>query len=378
MKMKRTLQNVLVATVSVLFSVAAAEFAVRVIKPVYDYRDRSLLFSSHAFKQYSGGSIRYFPNRKIREVAVYNNRIEYDVLYETNNLGFIDSKNYGYGPATAKKYYAFIGDSFTAGVNGGSPWVPKLRTLKDGVEVYSFGVAATGFDHFYLLLHEMKDKVRITDIVIVAITDDFYRGYWHPLEADGKISFCSFGGEHRQCQPIPVAGVIPLNASAAEVLEISRNTYKDIRARVDEINSANGLMAKTESLLYDDSALYYYTRQLIDTYRRSHKPDNIENALASIEKIRAEYPGAVIHLVHLPQKYEVATGNYQLNIARQLQESNVKYFPALEKCRWSTNMFFPHDAHPNRDGYENITKCVAAYLFGTETLSDPNTTMQRK
>lgn len=363
MKIKKILQNIMVMVFAIILALAIGELAINLIKPVYDYGDRSLLFSSPTFKLYSGGSIRYYPNEKIREVAVYHGKIEYDVLYSTNNLGFIDTKNYLHEAIPGKKYYALVGDSFTAGVNGGSPWVPKLRNNKLQAEVYNFGVAGTGFEHFYRLLHDMKDEVAITHIVIVAITDDFYRNRWHPYVLDGYINFCGLDEAHSRCQPGPIASVIPLKASEEEVRKVSISKYKEIRAKIDKINGEKSILTKLESIIYDRSATYYYTKVLYDSYKRTHPPSNIEYAIESMRKIRAEFPLTEIHLIHLPQKYEVKTNNYYINIGDQISELGIKYYPALEKCDWTIDMFFTRDAHPNKYGYDNITKCVSDYLF---------------
>ncbi len=363
MKPKSVLQNIMIMVIAIVLALAIGECGIRLIKPVYDYADRSLLFSSPTFKLYSGGSVRYYPNKKIREIAVYNDKIEYDVLYSTNNAGLIDTKNYEYESIPGKRYYAFVGDSFTAGVNGGSPWVPALRNNKLSAEVYNFGVAGTGFEHFYKLLHDMKDKVSITHIIIVAITDDFFRICWHPYVSEGKINFCSLDGAHSRCQAGPIASIIQINASEEEVRKVSKTKYKEIRAKIDEINGRRSLRIKLESLFYDQSVIYYYTKVLLDTYKRTHQPSNIEYAVESMRKIRLEFPLAEIHLIHLPQKYEVKTNNYYINIAEQITELGIKYYPALDKCNWNIDMFFTRDAHPNRYGYENITKCVSGYLF---------------
>lgn len=363
MRIKRFTQNLLLLAAATASALLIGELVVRTIKPVYDYRDRCLLFSSQPFKLYSGGAVRYVPNARIREAAVYNGKIEYDVWYATNNLGFVDTKDYGRGIVPGKRYYAFVGDSFTTGVTGGSPWVPALRNNGLRAEVYNFGVEGAGFEHFHRLLHGMKGKVPITHIVLVAITDDFFRGYWHPLEIDGKISFCSEGAPHAQCQPVPIAVIIPPNTSADEVRTIAKKQHKEIRARVNELNAADGIRYRLESLLYDDSAIYYYSKVFFDTYHRSHEPSNIDAAMESMRKIRSEYPATEIHLVHLPQKYEVKTGHYAINIAGQVADLGISYFPALEKCNWSGEMFLKLDGHPNRSGYENIAKCVSAHLF---------------
>lgn len=368
MKMKRVLQNILLMFIAAVLALAIGEIAIRIIKPVYDYADRCLFFSSPTFKLYSGGSVRYYPNQKIREIAVYNEKIEYDVLYSTNNLGLIDSRNYEYEFIPGKKYYALVGDSFTAGVNGGSPWVPTLRKNKAHAEIYNFGVSGTGFEHFYRLLHDMKEKVNITHIIIVAITDDFSRGFWHPIVMDGNIDFCNQYDGHAICQPIPIASIVPINVPEKEVIQVSIKKFKEIRAKVDESNAAMSIRSKLESFLYDESAIFYYAKVLFDTYNRTYNRSNKSNeideyAVVAMRKIRTEFPLAEIHLVHLPQKYEVMTNNYYINIGAQISELGIKYYPALEKCNWTVDMFFSRDAHPNKYGYENITKCVSDYLF---------------
>jgi hypothetical protein len=366
MKIKQVMQNILLMLIAVTFALGIAELFIRTIKPVYDFRDRSLLFSSPTFKLYSGGSVRYLPNEKIREIAIYNGTIEYDVLYSTNNFGFVDSKNYGSEFISGKRYYALVGDSFTTGVNGGRPWVPTLRNNKLNAEVYNFGVAATGFQHFYKLLHEMKNKVKITNIVIIAITDDFFRGYWHPVIRGGIISLCSENGIHTTCQPVPIASVIPLNATESQVKEISKKGYKEIRSTISELNAASGLRSRIESMLYDDSAIYYYSKVFLETYTRKYQPSNIEDAIGFIREIRNEFPLVEMNLIHLPQKYEVATRKYNINIADQIKELGINYYSALDKCNWSGDMFFPRDGHPNKNGYENISRCVSGYLFNND------------
>jgi hypothetical protein len=55
--------------------------------------------------------------------------IVYDVRFTTNDLGFIDHEDYssdGDRPADAPRL-VFVGDSYTAGFHGGTPWVPALR-----------------------------------------------------------------------------------------------------------------------------------------------------------------------------------------------------------------------------------------------------------
>lgn len=363
MKIKAVVQNFLLLAMAIIIALGGAELVTRWLKPVYDFRDRSLLFSSPTFKHYSGGSVRHLANQQIREVAVYHDKIEYDVFYRTNNLGFIDTKDYSYESLPGKRYYAFVGDSFTAGVHGGIPWVTALRGNKAYAEVYNMGVAGTGIEHFYRMLHDMKGRVNITHIVLVAITDDFYRDFWHPYTMNGDIFFCSERGTHTRCQQTPVASIVPFTATEGEVRRIARQKYQEQRDGLERRKTAeHNVISRIEAAFYD-SHIYYYSKIAFDSAKRSRQQGNINSSIEPLQNIRNEFPDAEIHLIHLPQKYEVLTKNYYINIADQIVALGINYYPALDMCAWSEDMFFKRDGHPNAYGYENISKCVSKYLF---------------
>jgi hypothetical protein len=71
--------------------------------------------------------------------------------------------------------YAFVGDSFTAGFHGGTPWAPALRDrarrANPDLQIYNLGVSGTGFEHFSRLLKSFATEVDFSDIVILAISD---------------------------------------------------------------------------------------------------------------------------------------------------------------------------------------------------------------
>jgi len=71
--------------------------------------------------------------------------------------------------------YAFVGGSFTAGFHGGKPWVPALRKdmQADNTEIYNLGASGTGVEHLYRLLKSVEKELKITHILILAISDDF-------------------------------------------------------------------------------------------------------------------------------------------------------------------------------------------------------------
>jgi hypothetical protein len=174
---------------------------------------------------------------------------------------------------------------------------------------------------------------------------------------------------------MPIAAIIPINAPESEVRSVSKKKYAEIRAKMKDYNATDSILAKAKAVLYDDSAIYYYSKVLLDRYKRTHRPSNIDYALQELHKIQNEFPSAEIDLIHLPQKYEVLTNNYYINIADQVADMGVNYYPALKNCSWSMDMFFTRDGHPNSRGYENITKCVSGYLFANNSSVGQN---QRK
>ena len=126
--LRMLIANISLFFVSLIICFVIGEIGIRLLNLTYaGHASRVLMFSEDAFQLDSNGAVRYAPNKRIRTVAVYDGNIEYDVVFDTNNLGFVDSKDYIDEASLDKKYYAFVGDSFTAGFHGGEAWVPKLN-----------------------------------------------------------------------------------------------------------------------------------------------------------------------------------------------------------------------------------------------------------
>lgn len=312
--------------------------------------ERSLMFSSPTWKLDSGNAVRYLPNQKIRTVAAYEGNIEYDIQFQTNNLGFVDNVDYVREAASNKKYYAFVGDSFTAGYHGGESWVPQLRDRVRGqnVGIYNLGIGGTGVEQFSRLLKSVSQQIKFSTIVVLAISNDFQRKSWYPVVQDNDISFCRESTGIPQCGR--VAKVIQRDVTADGILEILLKQVAEDR--------------KNDNILKQSQLLAFIKRSTANLLGRSvYTNMNIKRSLHSLKEIRDTFPNTDIHLVHLPQKEEVAIGAYQLEFSHQVEEMGIKYYPALTRCNWSNDMFFANDSHPNRSGYENISFCVSEYLL---------------
>lgn len=337
--------NVVVTTVSIVLTIALMEGSLRFVE-VPD-APRFLFWSSGHFSMDDNGAVRYRPGERVRTVTVYGGKIEYDVQYSTNNLGLIDDRPYYRDDRQIPKY-VFAGDSFTAGHHGGRPWVPALRDRvqrNQDLEIYNLGVTGTGFHHFKRLLESFSREIDFTDVVLLAISNDFYRGYWYPVISGNEIRFCREVLVPEQCIATipPTAYVIPYNATDDEIIAMASR------------------LAKSRSLSGGGSRIVGMARRLYRAFGPA-KSQQAMSALNAIEKIKLEFPQAKIHLVHLPEKAEVQSGEYELDVEALVAGSGIDYFPALHKCEWSVDMYHERDSHPNSRGYDAVSSCVGRYL----------------
>jgi hypothetical protein len=275
-------------------------------------------------------------------------------------MGFIDSMDYGYESISGKRYYAFVGDSFTAGYHGGDAWVPKIREkIKSPmVEIYNLGVAGTSFEHYYRLLNDVRTTLHLTHIVIVAISDDFTRVFWHPFLSGGKINFCPNANGHEYCSDDTFgAKIFPFNSSQEEIVRFA--SY-DIRERAIK----RKLQESTWYYLASKSHLLYYVRKATEPNLWNLEITREERNIATLKNIKDSFPDIPIVFMHLPEKGEVLNKKYRtVNLRPEIEALGMQYFPALEKCSWTNDMYFQNDSHPNSKGYENISNCVSKYLF---------------
>ena len=343
--------------VSLIICLVIGELGIRLLNltPV-NTSSSALMFSSETFQLDANGAVRYLPNKNMRTVAVYKGEIEYDVDFHTNNLGFVDYEDYGMEGDPNKRYYAFVGDSFTAGLHGGEPWVPKLhKDIKNnGIEIYNLGVSGTGFEHFYRLLDSVKAQLSITHIVVLAISKDLRRGFWYPLTSTSDIRFCLENEKETECsERPPIAKVIPFASTHEDILKVANDAASE---------KTNSLSVSRKILKY--SKLLVFIARALRNLMEKDDYEYIEVTLRSLRNIRDKFPLAEIHLIHLPEKQEVIKGDYLVeHLGKSIREIGIMYFPALKECKWSDRMFFVQDGHPNNFGYKSIAKCVSSYLF---------------
>lgn len=348
--------NLLLLGLALTVSFAVAETTLRVAAPELGRPDPRLLFATETPIRDEVGAIRYPPQRSIRSVLLYGDEIEIDTTFRTNDLGLVDHRDY-LPQMAADRSYALLGDSYAAGVEGGRPWIPELRD-RLGLQVYALGMGATGVLGFERMLESVSRLLVFTDVIFVAISDDFFRPLWRPLVRDGDIWVCADAESDEACvRHLPIAHFMQQS-----------DTKADLVARAHEIHAARARTRGVVRSWLRSSRLLTLARDLVTTGVRSARRGTVvDESVAAIRRIRRAHPEVRIRFVHVPDKYETRRGEYGLDLAPRLEGSGVEYLPVLGACPWSTQIYYANDNHPDAAGYQVLAACVAR-LLGWESV----------
>lgn len=178
-KLKKTFKSAIIIFSASLVTLECVGFFI--FDSRTDWDNRYLFFNKGAvINAYTetGAIWKYKPMSQVRTSAVWadflGSKVEYDCLFNTNSLGFIDTV----APEGTIDYLV-LGDSFTEG-QGGCPWLTKEAILSDlelnDIKLLNGGLQGLGVLGFETILkHHLEKKIDIKNIIMIAITDDFIR-----------------------------------------------------------------------------------------------------------------------------------------------------------------------------------------------------------
>jgi hypothetical protein len=346
------LSRLIALVASLIISFLLAEVALRIrgrLRPLAP--ERALFWSVPLMVTEERGAVTFAPSAMVREVAVYEGTIEYDMAYKTNDFGAVDTIDYGGVIPPRARSILVVGDSFTAG-SGGYAWVPRLRERLPDAMVFDFGVPGTGIEHFEKLISHASRRLKFSEIAILAPGDDFVRRYWHPQVQGDRVIFCI--GEGPGCtNGVAIARTIAFDEATADIVA---------RARMP------GPAPDSKATAFSGGAPFLFHSKILDLARavlrgraRTAEPA-VAAGMETLGRIRRSFPNTTIHLVHLPTRADVRSSRYEIDLAASVGTIGVRYFPALQGCRWANDMFHERDGHPNNRGYDNLLECVASYL----------------
>ena len=210
------LQIVLLVS-GLLVATLIAEIATRLVFP--EAVDDRLLLTTSVFVRDAKGIPRLAPRQRVRSVLFASGRPEFDVTYTTNNLGFVDHRDYIRNPEAWAM--AVAGDSFAAGVEANRPWLPvfrdNVRATAPEVEIYNFGTGGAGVGQFFQILDSAADELSFDAVMLVAIGDDFYRAPWVPRQEGRELYLCGATETPHDCTSRrPIAYMMAADEDSAD------------------------------------------------------------------------------------------------------------------------------------------------------------------
>ena len=350
--------RIALAIVSVLVGWGFVEIGARaILGPPPNPSERVVLFTLPNWQMW-GGSPRYAPKQKIRTIALAGDVVEYDVAFLTNNLGFIDSKDYvRFPPKDRDHRYFFVGDSFTAGFHGGEPWVPQLRDLArrrdHRVEIYNGGIGATDFTQFALLLERVGTELDFGRIVVPFVTHDVIRDAWRPHELNGRIFLCPIWETIVDCMQNRSTGMLVLS-DAALVSERAPGWVTERGVRFGPRTLVDRLREGTFA-----GAMWRRSR--------APAPQAVSRGICKrigdvLELFRAGVAGRPAIFLHIPERDETRNGRYREAPSEAIRAAGYEYVSLLDACDFRREDYFEVDPHFNARGYDKLRVCVGREL----------------
>jgi hypothetical protein len=219
-------------------------------------------------------------------------------------------------------------------------------------------VPATGVAHFERALAGFREAADIHEIVIVAISDDFFRPLWRPMSGPDGIRMCAPDVTDEQCAgQYPFAQAIGADDSQAALL-----------ARAADVRRRFAPEASFPRTVLQHSDLLRFLKRMALAARTLARRREFEPSVDALRRIRERFSAASIRMVHVPDRYETEARRYLVDLASSVESLGIDYFPVLSRCPIPAGMYYPNDNHPTTEGYRHLAACVTGYLE-----SPPNT-----
>lgn len=371
--MRRVATNVAIVLLSLAIALGTTEFALRLFNVAqYSLHDQILFYTLPAFSGDEETGVHYVQNATIREVAVYGDQIDYDVVQTTNNLGFYD--NIDYRPTTdGRRNVVFIGDSFTAG-SGGFSWVPQLREAalkKSNSNIFNLGVGSASVHHFGPLLDSFKKSIQFDEVNIIVIANDFFRPFWLPIQKEQSLWFCRTNGSTNDCSSNtpPLIYGTTLDETQNSILEKSRVIYRNRRGKGQ--NTTSIITGSRIYTVFCDGVADVFPGDAVERYcphlkvrylHRYTKNNTYNQALTALLELPRAYPNVKFRLLYFPEKGDASNGNYALDLEQDFSENAFEFVPLLGLCGFTRQDYYPNDGHLTKDGYGKLRDCVGRIL----------------
>jgi hypothetical protein len=325
-----------------------------------DIHDKRFLFLSKPSLLDQNKSFGFNKNTCVREVAVYGNRnnfhIEYDTSFITNNIGLVQKHSFD----PKKKSIIIIGDSFTQG-QGAIPWFYQLEDdyKNNECQLINLGIIGTGIEQWKDTLQWFSSIGEIKHIFICCLSDDWARPRWYACEdveqkalAFNQSTENKFQKSHGQ----PIIYFIEKDSDHDTILKRAKEIANFNVGGIKEFLKKFYLVRITHRVLLKyNMLLHNYNEKAFSKNR------------ASFDQIYSAYGAKHITVLHLPQKEEVIQGGYSelgKKVKNFILSRHIPYIDGLALCNLNKGDFYKDDSHPNACGYKKISDCFSKNALG--------------
>jgi hypothetical protein len=331
----RALKFALIGVLSCVVLVIAFEAAARLVLPdmVASWRalasgDYRVVFVSQGAFENKAGYFTYRPDSEIREVAYYPDAtndftLEYDCTYASDRRGFLSNT-----VAYENSEILLLGDSYAQGV-GGCAWLPRLAPAVHA-RIYSAAIMGTGVAHWRNILADLQRIKPPKKILIVFITQDFYRDDW--IFAAPQLACLAGRGPCRGQFWYPIS---------EGMAELAAERYALRRPRI-------GKSGMSKLLRYHLTAGF----TLFERLKRGMEGESrsLSESVSIIKNMARRYP---LKLIWVNEKGEAGGPGPRTRLVwRKLEGLDVT------GCNIPSKSFLQRDAHPNAKGYDVLKDCV--------------------
>jgi lysophospholipase L1-like esterase len=327
----------------------------------------------------------YHPTIGFRFVPQTRARVPHEgggYLVRTNASGFRCDRPFERRQAAGTRRILLFGDSFTAGegVSNGQRYGDRLEQLVAGLEVYNFGLPATGLDQHYLVYREYAQDIEHDLLVIAVFVENIRRVgsryryflndqgervlYAKPYYTlhDGQLELHGVPPAKQPVDPATLSEEERGHIAAVERFPRLKRLFHRLKRRqwFDDLAIKSGLRDRMLAITgyqpikeYGDAAnpAWLVMRALIDTWIRNH-------------------PKPVV-LMPIPLHHYVyglsSPRDYQARLRTAAEAAGAAFFdplpalvkPPLEQRRM---YYFPGDGHLTKAGHEALAGAMAPFI----------------
>lgn len=327
----------------------------------------------------------YHPVIGFRFVPALKARVPHEgggYLVRTNEAGFRSDRGFARAKPAGVRRILLFGDSFTAGegVSNGKRYGDYCEKRIPGLEVYNFGLPATGLDQHYLIYEQYAREIEHDLLVIAVFVENIRRvgaRYRHFLDDTGKRVLYAKpyftleqGALRLHGVPPPRRPVEPEAFSAADRAHVfQRERFPRLKAIFQRLRRDPRFERLVVESGLKDGALRLVRYQPIKEYDDPHHPAwRVMSAL--LQRWIQEHPRPAV-VMPIPLYHHVAgvsdPSSYQQRLRSATESAGGRFFdplpcllrhPRAERQRF----YFPNDRHLTAVGHEALAACMAGFI----------------